>query len=410
MHIKPGHAMPRFISAEITQKTNANTIEQQNNRGVYEVLRQGNGIINYLPISITETSFKAWCAGGVIADVDESFSNALTGLNPEIKVSSLKGTLHPTFFELKNNDKINTNKQTYWNYELSGASHLKRTLGLTGHGRKIGIIALDYGFSHKCLDDRIKSVMKFNDIPSEASDTRSLKDLYLVHPLGLLVGSDSSNLFKGIAPEAEIRLALISKDANNAEELLKAIQWTIAPEQTNCPDAILFLADFRTPPPLAIQKVLNACRNIGIIPIAPSGNNPNSISGIAALPCTVTIGAIDRWQNKALFSGTGPVKYMGQKIIKPDFCEPGLAIFGPANKDQYTFGSGTSQAAVHFAGIYLLLKQMFPNEDPELILTRMRQTAIDLDDIGPDYNVGNGLPDTERVINLLMYPPSSQYK
>lgn len=407
----PGNTFPRFISANIKPKININGTNSRVNRGVYEIFRQGSGIINSLPINLTRNSFKAWCAGGIIADVDDSFADKLSELNPEIVVSRLNGTLFPIVLNENDvsNKYTNTKKgQLSWNRQISGILYLKKILGLSGRGRKLGVIALDYGISHKCLNGRIKNIMKFASTDAEDSgrDTcRTLDDLYLVHPLGLLVGSDSAK-FEGIAPETDIKLALISKTSNNSSELLKAIQWIIESEDENRPDAILFLTDFRRTPPVAVQNALFACRNVGIIPIAPAGNNPNAVGGIAGLPCTITVGAIDRWKKRALFSGSGPSIFNGGKVLKPDFCEPGLAIYGPSDKNKYSFGSGTAQAAVHFAGVFLLIKQLFPNIESEVIVNALKQRTEDLGDLpGPDNKTGFGLPIPDLAIDLIQNPP-----
>jgi subtilisin family serine protease len=127
---------------------------------------------------------------------------------------------------------------------------------------------------------------------------------------------------------------------------------------------------------------------------------------MAALPGSITIGAIDRWRQRALFSGQGPAVFEGQKILKPDFCAPGSAVMGPTDDHDYKLGSGTLQAAAHFAGLYLLLRQARPDTDPEYLIAAMKITCADLAETGPDYQTGYGLPVPAAVLSYIDNPPS----
>jgi subtilisin family serine protease len=158
--------------------------------------------------------------------------------------------------------------------------------------------------------------------------------------------------------------------------------------------------------PAAVRRALAACRNAGIIPIIPAGNNPSTITGIAALPGCVTVGAVDRWKQRALFSGTGPAYVDGNKVYKPDCVQPGLAVLGPSNQKDYSFGSGTLQAAAHFAGLFLLMKEILPQDtDSELIVSALLNNCEDLGDPGMDKEYGRGIPLPLMAISSILYPP-----
>lgn len=337
-------------------------------------------------------------AGGAVIDLDDSEATAIAEACPSLLIENLDSL----------NDQIRTIAHRElpqpaiaapsWNHEQSGAAWFKES-GLAGQGMHLGVISLNYSCDHPAMAGRIKNLMQFGGNPP----MKTVSDLHLLHPLGIFGGFEEGR-FSGIAPEAEISLALLSAKPGKADALLEALDWLIKlPEP---PHAILICTDFAGPAPLAVARALFACRNAGILPVLAAGNNPNSITGMAALPCCVTIGATDRWKKRSLFSGQGPVWYEGARIIKPDFCEPGSAVSGPAEKKEYRLGSGTLQAAAHFAGIYMLTRQALPETDPELLLNAMRITAQDIEAAGIEDATGYGIPVPQAAIYYINNPPA----
>ncbi len=337
-------------------------------------------------------------AGGAIIDLEDSEAAAIVEACPTILVDNLNaannqvGTLNSRPLT-----RPNTTAPS-WNHDQSGAAWFKES-GLAGQGMRLGVISLNYSCDHPALAGRIKNLMHFGGNPPQ----KAVSDLHLLHPLGIFGGYEEGR-FSGIAPAAEISLALLSAKPGKADALLEALDWLIKlPEP---PHAILICTDFAGPAPIAVVRALFACRNAGILPVLAAGNNPNSITGMAALPCCVTIGATDRWKKRSLFSGQGPVWFEGTRITKPDFCEPGSAVTGPAEKNEYRLGSGTLQAAAHFAGIYMLIRQSLPETDPELLLNAMRITALDIEGTGIEDATGYGIPVPHAAINYINNPPT----
>jgi len=127
---------------------------------------------------------------------------------------------------------------------------------------------------------------------------------------------------------------------------------------------------------------------------------------MAALPDVLTIGALDQWKTRAAFSGCGPAFVDGYQLRKPDYMAPGLAVTGPAAGNTYRQGSGTLQAAAHFAGIWAQIRQSKPDTEIETILTTLAITSRDLGPTGPDNDYGNGLADPLAMLQYLENPPS----
>lgn len=398
---KPGVCNPRFVYSDSFMDRNqiADHLESvpTNQRGLRAIFAEGIHLTEEL-LKILPHGIPSIVSGGLFAEVSDEQFEQLRKIDPTIAISQASGSMKQV--QTLAEEPGTNNIPTPWNYTMSGAATLKKFYTLKGKGRTIGIVSLDYPYGHLALQDRVKEHRLFG----EPKTARGVKDLHLVHPLGIVAGNDPE-MFEGIAPECNIVLALISQKASKAVTLLEAIEWLISLETP--PDAILFCTDFSGPAPLPVRRALDACRNAGIIPILPAGNNPNKISGMAALPSCITIGSLDRWKQRALYSGSGPVIFEGQKILKPDCMEPGSAILGPTDHIEYKFGSGTLQGAAHFAGIFLLLKEALPPETaPESIISALLSKCEDIGEPGPDYETGYGLPNPIRAMDHILYPPT----
>lgn len=402
--VQPGETSPRFVAVtnlqgQLNTQTEA-ADEAQTTSARDLLLNEGQRLNEYLQGWLSGARFFN-VAGGAVADLDDETAARLEDSLPGIIIEELNSVLVPELTQLSNKQSSDAPSGIQpWNYQQCGATGLKE-FGHTGRGMHIGIVAQNFSYEHTALEGRIKNVNHFGVKPPE----RSTNDLHLVHPLGILAGFEEGR-FEGLAPEAEISLALLAVKPGKADSLLAAIEWLVTQPQP--PQVILFCTDFASAAPLAVSRALFACRNAGIIPVVAAGNNPNQITGMAALPCCVTIAALDRWKQRALFSGQGPVLFDGLKIIKPDFCQPGSAVTGPSDIKEYRMGSGTLQAAAHFAGVFLLMRQALPDTDPEYLLNAIKSTCLDIGDTGPDDATGYGLPVPAAAISLINNPPQQQ--
>ncbi len=412
----PGICDSRFLSfSEAGQKALIKTGIFENTKPTtsdLESLKEiGSAYLSELNSFNSIANYSSWLAGGLFLELERDFSLKLEQDFPEFLISSSDSNLQRIPSILASPTENTEPQKILWNHELSGSFLLQNLYDLKGQGTRIGVVAFKNTLDHVCLKKTLLTVKEFSSVATESTEVVSLvskrSDLYLTHPLGILAGSESKS-FTGIAPLASITLALIDKDSDKNISLMKSLEWILSPEHGSAPTAIVFMLDFNGTCPIAFQRALAAIRNVGILPIVPAGNNPSRIRGMAALPYVVTIGAIDRWKSRAYFSGIGPAIFENQKILKPDFMEPGLAVLGPTMVDEYRYGSGTIQAAVHFAGVITLLKQRYPEMHIELILNAIKATSLDIGQMGPDYENGFGLPSISAAINRIDNPPPAQ--
>lgn len=72
---------------------------------------------------------------------------------------------------------------------------------------------------------------------------------------------------------------------------------------------------------------------------------------------TLSVGAYNHYNNSIyLYSSRG---FTPQGLVVPDFCAPGVNVFGPGLSGRYTTRSGTSVAAAHACGAAALFLQWF---------------------------------------------------
>ncbi|HOY65453.1 MAG TPA: S8 family serine peptidase [Candidatus Ozemobacteraceae bacterium] len=333
-----------------------------------------------------------WAARGVSAHLSDGEVAQIAAEWPSVEVETLADTAEPVVAHEMLSARA---AQPAWNHVMSGAWDLARLRNLTGKGVLIGVVGPDVPFDHTAIAGRIahRRVFGAPSLPPARSD-RAIEDLMLLHPLGILAGRmPDATKSLGAAPEASIALATVPRGKIDADALLEAIQWLTEPADGVRPAAILFAVDFQGPAPRAVRDALSACRTAGILPILPAGNNPSRVTGMAALPDVVTVGALDQWRSRASFSGCGPAVVDGYPVNKPDYMEPGLAVLGPASGNTFKQGSGTLQAAAHLAGLWAQIRQSKPDADLETLLPCLLATSRDLGPTGADAEYGSGIPD-----------------
>lgn len=353
------------------------------------------------------TTSALWSLRGISTQLTEPAAAELQKAHPEVTVEPLPDVelvCDDSPMPVRQADVAAVSAEFVpWNLVVSGAYALSLSRQVTGKGVLISVLAPDVPHSHISLLGRIKHLQKFGPV----THTRTQDDLLLIHPLGIMAGTHPNQLM-GIAPDVNIALATLPRGKVSLHDYLNAIQWLMEPAPGQTPAAIFLAVDFSSPAHRLVREQMRACRTAGILPIAPAGNNPDRITGAAALPEVVTVGALDQWKKRALFSGQGPGVVDAVPIPKPDLAEPGVAIFGPSyDSVPFRYGSGTLQAAAHFAGIYALLKEVRPQESPDAFLYALATTSADLGSAGVDMETGMGLPDPNAALYLLENPPET---
>lgn len=105
----------------------------------------------------------------------------------------------------------------------------------------------------------------------------------------------------------------------------------------------------------------------------------------------------------ASFSSRGPTicPGTGSLKIKPEVSAPGFSVRSAIGSDDYDYYNGTSMAAPHVTGAFLLLKEAYPYLTSKEILEALYFSAVDLGPVGEDNTYGMGIIDVKAAFDTL---------
>lgn len=158
--------------------------------------------------------------------------------------------------------------------------------------------------------------------------------------------------------------------------------------------AIINLSLGGTDPSETLRRAVNYALGQNRLVVAASGNNAQSIDYPAVYPGVIAVGATDRNDQRAHFSNSGP---------ELDLVAPGVSILSTSpSLSGYAFGTGTSFAAPHVAGVAALVWAAAPALTAAQVRSILEQTAVDLGPPGRDNDYGYGRIDAGAAIDQVL--------
>ena len=131
----------------------------------------------------------------------------------------------------------------------------------------------------------------------------------------------------------------------------------------------------------------------GVVVVAAAGNayaqgNPQLYP--AADERVLAVTAVDPYDRRAVYANTGS---------HLDLAAPGVSVLSSVTGGGYDNFGGTSMAAPHVAGLAALVRARWPGLTVEEVGARLRETAVDLGDVGFDPLYGAGLVDPVAALD-----------
>ncbi|HKE50220.1 MAG TPA: S8 family serine peptidase [Actinomycetes bacterium] len=280
--------------------------------------------------------------------------------------------------------------------------------GFDGTGIDVAVLDTGIDKTHPDLQGKVVAEANFS---SEA--TANDGNGHGTHVASTVAGSGaaSGGRRKGVAPGAELMNGKVLDNFGNGQEswVIAGMEWAA----TNGADVISMslqagITDGTDPVSQAVNQLTEADGVLFTIAAGNFGSAPQTVTSPGAANQALTVGAVDKSDVLAGFSGRGP--RTGDFAVKPDITAPGVDIIaarasgtslGTPVDDFYTMLSGTSMATPHVAGAAAIMKQEFPSLTPAQLKAALMSTAAP----GPYtvYQQGAGRVDVARASAQKVY-------
>ena len=276
-----------------------------------------------------------------------------------------------------------------------GAARVWNELNYTGKGVVIAVIDTGIDYSHEELADSIAGGRSFVDYTPDYKDDNG----HGTHVAGIITANGINNAAKGIAPDAAIFAAKVcdSQGLCYESDIAAAIEYIV-----NNKDAIkvkilsISLGGAGTSGKHCdydyLAKKVNWAYNNGLLVVAAAGNTRGIVSSPACASKAIAVGAVDKSDNLAWFSGSG-------KAL--DIVAPGVEIYSTWLNNGYASASGTSMAAPHVSATAALILEKNSSYSLAEIKEALYETAIDLGYSSREQ--GNG---RVNAYDAVLYSPS----
>ncbi|GAA3431997.1 S8 family peptidase [Kutzneria kofuensis] len=220
-------------------------------------------------------------------------------------------------------------------------------------------------------------------------------------------GAKSGGKYRGVAPGARILdVKVLGDNGSGADSgIIEGMQWAA---ENGAKVVNMSLGGEDTPDVDPIEEAVNTLSaRYGTLFVIAAGNYgpvTGTIDSPGSADAALTVGAVDRDNQIAEFSGRGPRAEGG--MIKPDITAPGVDItaalsstakIGEPAADGYTKLSGTSMATPHVAGAAALLAQ----QHPDLNGTQLKALLVGASTPTPGatpFEQGAGRVDSAKVL------------
>ncbi len=272
--------------------------------------------------------------------------------------------------------------------------------GLDGTGVTVAVLDTGVDVEHPDLADRVTQTESF--VPGQ---TVTDVDGHGTHVASTIAGTGaaSDGVEKGVAPGAQLVVGkVLGDDGFGAESwIIDGMEWAA----TRAPIVNMSLGSYEpsdgTDPMARAVDELSAAH--GTLFVIAAGNY-GRISGIGspgAAAAALTVGAVDKTDQRAWFQDMGP--RLGDGLVKPEIVAPGVDVLAARSgaaggSGYYQEMSGTSMATPHVAGAAAILAQQHPGWSGEQIKQALVSTAKPLDG-ETAYEVGGGRLDVPSSVH-----------
>ncbi len=246
--------------------------------------------------------------------------------------------------------------------------------GHTGAGTTVAVLDTGIDDTHPDLAGAVVGARDFT-----GGDDPDDRHGHGTHVASIVTGEHAT--YRGVAPDARILNAKVMGDDGVGYEsaIVAGMEWAAGAGADVVNMSISGDPSDGTDP--LSQAVNRLTAETGTLFVVASGNQTNYVGLPGTADAALTVGAVDRADELADFSGRGP--RFGDGAIKPDITAPGVDIVA-ARAEHSVVGepgqshvamSGTSMATPHVAGAAAILAGQHPDWTPEQLKATLMGSA-----------------------------------
>lgn len=290
--------------------------------------------------------------------------------------------------------------------------------GFTGEGVTVAVLDSGIDTTHPDLTGQVVLEGNFSDSPDTVDRAG-----HGTHVAGIIAGTGAVDpAMRGVAYDASLVNAKVLDDDGNGWEsdVIAGMEWSAeqGADILNMSLGVPFGFTDGTDP--AAQAVNAISEEYDVLIAVAAGNEGWAGPGSVATPGTadlgLTVGAVDKSDVWADFSGQGP--RAGDSALKPDIVAPGVDIIaaraadgflGDPVDEHYTSMSGTSMATPHVAGAAAVLAQAEPGLSGQELKSVLMGSAQPVGDTVWREGAGRVYLPTTLDAQLVAQPASLSY-
>ncbi len=363
-----------------------------------------------------------WAAKSILLTIEKDELAKLPAEMPQVQDVYPNRTLHvPRLAPTRSMPiPVRENKISSWGLQKIGALATWGAYGGKGEGIRVGILDTGVDAEHPDLRGKVAKWAEFDRVGKEVVNSKPHdSDRHGTHCCGIVAGGDASGQWIGVAPNAELAVALVlnGEDGGTDAQVLAGIDWLV---EQNVHVVNMSLGGLTMDPevPSTYTEAVLTCLRAGIPVVTAVGNEGSQTTGLPGNDIfAFSVGAADYADKAAGFSGGRtqiirksthiPPKHLPLTYMKPEVSAPGVAVKSSVPGGKWDAFNGTSMAAPHVAGAIALLlsntsilKTTKAAERGFLLQDLITGSVEELGESGQNHRFGFGRIDVLRAIGF----------
>jgi subtilisin family serine protease len=276
--------------------------------------------------------------------------------------------------------------------------------GYTGAGVTVAVLDTGIDITHPDLAD---AVIDARDFSADGNTDDWFG--HGTHVASIITGSGaaSGGRFTGVAPDVKLLNGkVIGETGGHESEIMAGMEWaaTSGADIVSMSVGLGIQTDGTDPMSLAADRLT---AQTGALFVVAAGNTADVVGSPSAADSALTVGAVDRDEELAVFSSRGRV----DGAIKPDITAPGVGIvaakaarsqIGEPAEEGYISANGTSFATPHVAGAAALLAQQHPDWQADQLKAMLMGSAKPNDTLSV-FEQGAGRVDVAGAVSASVF-------